>query len=172
MKYKILEVHPGQIKVQFEDNSLAIIGIGPDFTPEDIDDAVSNYDADFKPDPETLINRSISVGEERQSAKKVIEYDETNFFEDPSLKFDLDQFIPAVREPVLSFGRAHSVDVIVLSEYFAERGDTRLKEALLYQTEKFINSEHFDLEETILELRYDPDEILELASQELEDENV
>ena len=172
MKYKILEVHPGQIKVQFEDDSYAFVGIGPEFTAEDIDDAVSNYDADFRPDPESLINKNISVGEERQSAKKVIEYDESNFFEDPSLKFDLDQFIPAVREPVLSFGRAHSVDVIVLSEYFAERGDTRLKEALLYQTEKFINSEHFDLEETILELRYDPDEILELAMKEMEDENV
>ena len=49
MKYKILEVHPGQIKVQFEDNSLALVGIGPEFTAEDIDDAVSNYDADFRP---------------------------------------------------------------------------------------------------------------------------
>ena len=172
MKYKILEVHPGQIKVQFEDNSLALVGIGPEFTAEDIDDAVSNYDADFRPDPESLINKNISVGEERESAKRKIEYDETNWHQDPNLRFELTEFIPAVREPVLSFGRAHSVDVIVLSEYFAERGDTRLKEALLYQTEKFINSEHFDLEETILELRYDPDEILELASQELENENV
>jgi len=168
MKYKILEVHPGQIKVEFEDGNYAFVGVGPKFTPEDIDDAVSNYDADFRPDPEDLINKNVSVGEERESAKK--EYDENNWHQDPDLRFELTEFIPAVREPVLSFGRAHSVDVIVLSEYFAKRGDTRLQEALLYQVEKFINSPHFDLEETILELRYDPDEILMLAKQELEDE--
>jgi hypothetical protein len=172
MKYKIVDIGPGQIKVEFENGSLARIGIGPDFTPEEIDNVVYDYDPDSQPDPETLINRNVSVGEERVSVKR--EYNESNFYEDPDLeKFKkLEEFIPAIREPVLSFGRAHSVDVIVLSEYFAQRGDTRLKEALLYQTEKFINSEHFDLEETILELRYDPDEVFELAMKELEDENV
>ena len=51
MRYTIKEVMPTQILVEFEDKSKAIVYVGPEASPEDIDDAVSYYDPDFLPDP-------------------------------------------------------------------------------------------------------------------------
>ena len=55
MKYTIKNILPAQIEVEFENQQRAMVFVNPDATPEEIDDAVSRYDSDFQPDPETLI---------------------------------------------------------------------------------------------------------------------
>lgn len=70
MRYTIKEIMPTQIAVKFEDGSKAVLYIDPQASPEDIDDAVSYYDPDFRVDPEILINKNISVGEERISVRR------------------------------------------------------------------------------------------------------
>ena len=44
MKYTIKEILPGQIRVEYEDNSWAIVPISANSTMEEIDHAVSQYD--------------------------------------------------------------------------------------------------------------------------------
>lgn len=69
MRYTIKEILPGQIRVEFEDGSWAIVPVHPDATAEEVDDSVSKYDKDFLPDPESVKNKNISVGEERVSVQ-------------------------------------------------------------------------------------------------------
>ena len=69
MKYKILEILPGQIRVEYEDNSWALVPIPPNASQEDIDNAVSQYDPDFLFKPESVINPDIYIGQERESKK-------------------------------------------------------------------------------------------------------
>jgi hypothetical protein len=73
MKYTIKEILPGQIRVEYEDNSWAIVPIPPNSTMEEIDHAVSQYDPDFLPSVAELINSNISIGLERISTPKIEE---------------------------------------------------------------------------------------------------
>ena len=68
MNYTIQEVLPGQIRVEFEDGSWAMVPIHPQATAEEVDNAVSKYDKDFLPDPDSLKNPNIAAGESRTSA--------------------------------------------------------------------------------------------------------
>jgi hypothetical protein len=146
MKYTILEIMPAQIRVEYEDSSWAIVPIQPNDTVEDIDNAVANYDKDFLPKPETLINTNISVGDERTSTKKeVVE----NINVEPT---------PAPSNPV---------DVKSIAEYYASRGDTRLADILTSKVEDYVSQSTFSLDELISELSYNPDEIFEQAEAEL-----
>ena len=90
MKYTILEISPGNIKVRYEDNSWANVPIAPNASLEDIDDAVSQYDPDFLRPAESVVNSEISVGEERTSTKK------------PTQESSSGSFTPSM--PLISFG--------------------------------------------------------------------
>ena len=171
MKYTIREVLPAQIIVDYEDNSWAIVPIPPDATHDQIDDAVSKYDPEFLPKPETLINPNISVGEQRESKKiennnlNIVGTGTTNIprIEDP-------QFTPAVKLPVLTFGEAHAIDAVAIGNYFSEKGDNRIKEAIAKNIEDFISSSNFSVEEMVNKLTDDSNAIFMQAITELEQE--
>lgn len=148
MKYTIKEIMPAQIRVEYEDGSWAIVPIQPNDTVEDIDDAVSNYDKDFLPKPETLINTNISVGDKRSSVKKQIV---ANINVDPTPA-------PAPTNPI---------DIKSIAEYYASKGDTRLADILTSKVENYVSQPNFSLDELISQLSYDPDEIFAQAEAEL-----
>jgi hypothetical protein len=152
MKYKILEIMPAQIRVEYEDGSWAIVPIRPDATVEDIDDAVSNYDRDFLPNPETLINPNISVGDERTSSKKV-EIVTENLSS---------QFVPSESIQLPPF----SADTLAIANYYSEKGDNRLKDALTSNIEKKISQPNFSLDNLIFSLQ-DSEDIMAQAEAEL-----
>lgn len=152
MKYKILEIMPAQIRVEYEDGSWAIVPIRPDATVEDIDNAVSNYDKDFLPNPETLINPNISVGDERTSSKKVEIVTENS----------LSEFVPSENISSSTF----SADILAIANYYSERGDNRLKDALTSNIEKKISQPNFSLDNLIFNLQ-DSEDIMAQAEAEL-----
>jgi len=192
MQYTIQEVLPGQIRVEFEDESWAMVPIHPQATAEEIDNAVSRYDKDFLPDPETLRNPNITVGEQRTSAviSAVNAYEQAKVGagstetvlidgsseiriannpgasapEDPNVT---QTFTPTIVPNKVDFGLAHAVDVLAVVQYYAERGDTRLKDALYLKVEKFINDSRYSFDELINNLLFDADDIVEQAEAEL-----
>jgi len=190
MKYTIQEVLPGQIRVEFEDESWAMVPIHPQATAEEIDNAVSKYDKDFLPDPETLKNPNITVGEQRTSAtiSAVNAYEQakvgigstTTLVIDGSSEIKIDAMPQAPSDPAITqtftptivpnkvdFGLAHAVDVLAVVQYYAERGDTRLKDALYLKVEKFINDSRYSFDELINNLLFDADDIVAQAEAEL-----
>jgi hypothetical protein len=190
MQYTIQEVLPGQIRVEFEDESWAMVPIHPQATAEEIDNAVSKYDKDFLPDPETLRNLNITVGEQRTSAtiSAVNAYEQakvsigstTTLVIDGSSEIKIDAMPQAPSDPAITqtftptivpnkvdFGLAHAVDVLAVVQYYAERGDTRLKDALYLKVEKFINDSRYSFDELINNLLFDADDIVAQAEAEL-----
>ena len=190
MQYTIQEVLPGQIRVEFEDESWAMVPIHPQATAEEIDNAVSKYDKDFLPDPETLRNPNITVGEQRTSAtiSAVNAYEQakvsigstTTLVIDGSSEIKIDAIPQAPSDPAITqtftptivpnkvdFGLAHAVDVLAVVQYYAERGDTRLKDALYLKVEKFINDSRYSFDELINNLLFDADDIVAQAEAEL-----
>ena len=190
MQYTIQEVLPGQIRVEFEDESWAMVPIHPQATAEEIDNAVSKYDKDFLPDPETLRNPNITVGEQRTSATisaanayeqaKVNIGSTTTLVIDGSSEIKIDAMPQAPSDPAITqtftptivpnkvdFGLAHAVDVLAVVQYYAEIGDTRLKDALYLKVEKFINDSRYSFDELINNLLFDADDIVAQAEAEL-----
>jgi len=192
MKYTIEKIFPGQIKVRFEDGSWAKVPIQPDATAEEIDNAVSKYDSDFLPDPETITNKNITIGEERVSSKltlnnpyeevKVstgsttvimmdgsnrVEIQSTPYIPDPSIS---QGFTPTIVPNKVDFGLAHAVDVLAVVEYYASKGDTRLKDILMSKVEKFIADPIFSFDEFLENLEFDADHVFDLAEAELNEE--
>jgi len=188
MKYTVREIHAGQIEVEFEDGSRAMVPIHPQATADQIDNAVSKYDRDFQPDPETLKNKNIAIGEERASAEipindlldetKISPPNTTTTINDGSSDYvvktlpDADMyaigtFAPTVATAKVDFGLAHNVDVLATAQYLAENGDSRLKDALYLKVEKYISDEKFSLDEFINNLLFDPDDIVAQAEAEL-----
>jgi hypothetical protein len=152
MKYTILDIMPGQIRVKYEDDSWAIVPIPPNASLEDIDDAVSQYDPDFLLKPESAINPSIYIGEERSSSKKVEIVTENSSSE----------FIPSENIQLRSF----SADTLAIANYYSERGDNRLKDALTSNIEKKISQPNFSLDNLIFNLQ-DSEDIMAQAEAEL-----
>jgi hypothetical protein len=146
MKYTITEILPAQIKVEFEDNSWAYIPISPEATPEEIDSIVANYDPTFLPDPQTLINTNISVGEIRESKK-----------------IEIDSFEPNTYIPPDPFTGLN----IFLADYFAEKGDNRVKELMKQKLEEYLVSTQLTVDQIIDSLLYDPEDIIAQAESEL-----
>lgn len=145
MKYTILEILPGQIRVEFEDNSWAIVPIIPNATLDQIDNAVSQFDPDFLLKPESIINPDISIGDQRESKK-----------------IDTDQPIVNTNQPIVDqsikknntpdytlFSRILSPLTIVLSEYFYRNGDSRLRDLLDSKISELISSSQISADSLI-----------------------
>lgn len=172
MKYKIVEVLPALIKVEFEDGSWANVPVGPNQLPEEIDDAVSKYDPDFLPKPQDLINTNITVGEERTSSPiSQIKLDNVGVGNTVNFPQQNDpQFTPSVKLPVLTFGSAHPIDAVTIGNYFSEKGDNRIKDAITKNIEEFIELSNFSVEKMVDNLRDDSNAIVMQALTELEAE--
>ena len=168
MKYKIKKILPAQIEVEFENQRRAMVFINPDATPEEIDDAVSRYDSDFQPDPETLINRNISVGEERVSKQKIEEVEEV-------VEEDEEEFVPFHKRslygglPLPSFHKDQIIISYVMADYFIKHNnDDTLKKALDEKMEDYITSNDITVERALESLLFEDDNlIVDLAEQEL-----
>ena len=170
MKYTIKQIMPTQIAVTFEDGSRAVLYISPEATPEDIDDAVSYYDPDFRPDPETLINKNISVGEERVSTRKKeqkLAVEEPPDVELPPIEISLDGGLPKPK-----FSRELIIINYMMAEYFAKKyNDNTLKLELEKKIEEYIVSNNITSEQAVNSLLFEDDDfIVKLAMQELENE--
>jgi len=173
MKYKIKKILPAQIEVEFENSQRALVFIQPYATPEEIDDAVSRYDSDFQPDPETLINKNISVGEERVSKQKVEEVKEI-------VEEEEEEFIPFKKGelygglPLPTFHKDQIIISYVMADYFIRHNnDYTLKEALDAKIEEYITTNNITMGRALESLMFENDElIVNLAQQELEQETL
>ena len=114
MLYTVTQVLPGQIAVQFTDGTQAIVSIGSDFSQQQIDDAVSYFDPDFLPDPATLINPLVSVGQTSMSDRIAVGVGSTVIF----------------TLPALEFGGLLSGELVFAAEYFVRNGITSVRDAL------------------------------------------
>jgi len=137
MKYTILEIKPGILTVEFEDRSWANVVIPPNASLEDIDDAVSEYDPDFRAPLESITPSGVNIGEERTSTKKVTEEVEE---EQPVSN----TFSPSM--PLISFGMHSGGDVMAMAEYFASKGDNSLKEYVMTRVENYINENNLTVD--------------------------
>ena len=168
MKYTIKQIMPTQIAVKFEDGSKAVLYISPEATPEEIDDAVSYYDPDFRPDPETLINKNISVGEERVSIRKEEQkLKEPPDVELPPIEVSLDGSLPKPK-----FSKELILINYMMADYFIKKyNDNTLKLELEKKIEEYIVSNNITSEQAVNSLLFEDDDfIVKLAMQELENE--
>ena len=148
MKYTIKEILPGQIRVEYEDNSWAIVPISANSTMEEIDHAVSQYDPDFLPSVAELINSNIA----RISAPKLEQQAE------PTL--DPNQIIAQ------DFFRVSLQDYLI-AEYFANLGDSRLKKEITKKIKEFVESPQFSIEDVVDSMTISDDDIMQQAEEEL-----
>lgn len=148
MKYKVLEILPGQIKVEFEDESWAFVPVLPGASLEEIDNSVANYDPDFLPTPEELINKNLSVGLERSSKKM-----------ESSNQLPTVETNPQPTTPYL--------DLSAFADYFAQKGDTRLQDALKSRFETIISNPEFSLDDLISQVLAEDVDVLQIAEDEL-----
>jgi hypothetical protein len=171
MKYTIKNILPAQIEVEFENQQRAMVFVNPDATPEEIDDAVSRYDSDFQPDPETLINKNVSVGEERVSKQKIEEVEEV-------VEEEQEEFIPFKRGelygglPLPTFHKDQIIISYVMADYFIKhQNNDTLKKALDEKMEEYITSNNITVERALESLMFEDDNmIVDLAEQELANE--
>ena len=171
MKYTIKNILPAQIEVEFENQQRAMVFVNPDATPEEIDDAVSRYDLDFQPDPETLINKNVSVGEERVSKQKIEEVEEV-------VEEEQEEFIPFKRGelygglPLPTFHKDQIIISYVMADYFIKhQNNDTLKKALDEKMEEYITSNNITVERALESLMFEDDNmIVDLAEQELANE--
>jgi len=170
MKYTITKILPAQIEVKFENDRKALVFVQPDASPEDIDDAVSRYDSDFQPDPETLINRNVSVGEERISKQKVEEVQEVVEEEEEFIPFKKGELYGGL--PLPTFHKDQIIISYVMADYFIKhQNNDTLKKALDEKMEEYITSNNITVERALESLMFEDDNlIVDLAEQELANE--
>lgn len=164
MKYTIKEVMPAQILVEFEDETIAFVPISPEATSEQIDHAVAQYDPDYLPNPQDLINQSISVGEERESKKvgsATINSPITN---------NTTQVINSSKSSDLEYvNLMNSFNPInlVLANYYANQGDTRIKDALNSKVSEYLNMFSLSAETILNNINLSSEDIVAQAESEL-----
>jgi len=184
MDYIIQEVMPGQIVVQYADDSRAIVGVSSINTPEEIDDLVSYYDPDFMPDPITETNPNVSIGEQRTSKRLPEEVFETFTIETPESENTL-----GTQYPETDIFNLNNVTFAAI--HFLNKGDSSVMDALAdiydyvydgvgsaplvdYIAEvkaNFIAKQNGELEPLDLSTSSEgSDEIFKLAMEELENE--
>lgn len=169
MKYKITDMFPFNIRVEFEDGSWANVPITPEYTAEQIDDAVSKFDPDFLPGSDKF-NKNISIGEERISNK--LENQEnliaTQNIVSNTIAENTARREPPTIDPIRSiFGRVNPLYAILLANYFSKKGDNRIEESLSKNLENIIETQNFTVEQVLNDLNYGPDDIFILAENEL-----
>ena len=153
MKYKITDIFSFNIRVEYENGSWANVPITPDYTLEQIDDAVSRFDPDFLPDA-NKVNTNIILGEERVSNK--LENDQ--------------KILNKVTSPTSSiFGKSNPIYTALLANYFSKKGDNRIEEVIYQNLEDMINSQNITVEQILNDLNYE-DDIFILAENELKNE--
>ena len=170
MKYTIKNILPAQIEVEFENQRRAMVFVNPDATPEEIDDAVSRYDSDFQPDPETLINKNVSVGEERVSKQKIEEVEEVVEEEEEFIPFKRGELYGGL--PLPTFHKDQIIISYVMADYFIKhQNNDTLKKALDEKMEEYITSNNITVERALESLMFEDDNlIVDLAEQELANE--
>jgi hypothetical protein len=146
MKYTILEIMPGQLRVEYEDKSWAYIPISPSASLEDIDDAASRFDPEFLPKPEDITPLNIFVGEIRESKRK------DNILFEPSPPNSIDIF---------------SNLNIILSKYFSQNGDNRLEVLINDKIAEYIQKYNITPDKIIDDIMYNPEDIMAQAEEEL-----
>lgn len=122
MDYKILEIHPDQILVEFINGVLATVIVESDWTVEQIDDAVSYADPEYILPVEELINPNISVGESRTS-KRIL-------FDNDLPDVELEEVLGGDVVPEPKYQREIELDDILRARYYAAKGDNRLWDAI------------------------------------------
>lgn len=163
MKYTIKEILPGQIRVEYEDNSWAIVPIPPNSTMEEIDHAVSQYDPDFLPSVAELINSNISIGLERTSTQKI----EEPKIESPPQVVNQNTNIPQISIAEKNFNNI-SFKTILMADYFSNLGDNRLKEDLNAKIDAYVKEVNISTDAILLQLNpINDDDIMKQAEEEL-----
>jgi hypothetical protein len=147
MKYTVLEVLPGKLKVRYSDNSWAYVPVPPNATLEKIDEAVANFDPEFFPSVEDTIPVGLAVGDVRESKK-------------------VDDNLPQVElsDPDEIFSGLN----VALSRYFSQNGDNRLENYLNERLITLINDRYITADQILENLMYDPEEIVAQAQLELD----
>lgn len=153
MKYTIQEILPGQIRVEFEDKSWAIVPIPANSTMEEIDQAVAQYDPDFLPSIVASINPNISVGLVRTSAQKE---------EKPQV-----EPAPPISQYEVDFNNI-TFKHILIADYFSNVGDNRLKEAINQKVKRYADETEINIDSILLQFISD-DDIMKQAEEELND---
>ena len=152
MKYTIQEILPGQIRVEFENNSWAIVPVASNSSMEEIDHAVSQYDPDFLPSITASINPSISIGLERTSKQRP---EESNIE------------IQYPNQSIIEGFFKISVHDYLIGEYFASLGDTRLKEEIIKKLKAFVELPDYSVQNTLERIIMSDDDIMKQAEEEL-----
>jgi hypothetical protein len=147
MTYTILEIMPGQLRVEYEDKSWAYVPVPPNASLEDIDESVANFDPEFFPSIEGTIPAELAVGDIRESKKA-----NNNF---SSIKPpDLDDIFSSLN--------------IFLSQYFSKNGDNRLETYLNEKLIALIDDRKINVDDILENWLYDPEEIVAQAQSELD----
>jgi hypothetical protein len=146
MKYTILEIMPGQLRVEYEDKSWAYIPIPPNASLDDIDDAASRFDPEFLPKPEDITPSNIFVGEIRESKR-----------------IENISFQPSQTNSVDTFSNLN----ILLSKYFSQNGDNRLEVLLNDKIAEYVQNYNLNPDKIIDDIMYDPEDIMSQAEAEL-----
>ena len=166
MKYKITAALPFNIRVEYEDGSWANVPITPDYTLEQIDDAVSNFDPDFLPDSNNF-NKNITVGEERVSNK----LEKTrNSFSNINVEGNFEEREKFISPIPSIFGKSNPIYAALLANYFSKKGDNRIEKVLFQNLEDVINSQNLTVDQILKDLNYRFDDIFILAENELKNE--
>jgi len=173
MKYTILDTFPGMVKVKFEDGSWAKVPIDQNYSLEDIDDAVSCYDPDFRVDSNSTTNPNVSVGMERTSKKKVVE--EVSEAQD-SAESNEEQVNSSQPEDVYgtiylpTSNTYQFLTLYLLANYFKDKNsDDRLMVEIENKLGEFISTSNITVDGCIdiLSLDGNDDAIMQLAEEEL-----
>lgn len=156
MKYTIQEILPGQIRVEYENNSWAIVPIPANSTMEEIDNAVAQYDPDFLPSITESINPNIAIGLERTSTQKE---------EEPQVELESPLPTPPIPQYEVDFNNI-TFKHILIADYFSNVGDNRLKEAIDQKVKRYADETEINIDSMLLQFISD-DDIMKQAEEEL-----
>lgn len=175
MKYTIRKFHPGQLEVEYEDGSWAMVPVNAGMTPEEVDIEVAKYDPEFLVHLSTFEAIGLNTGEVRIS----------HYQERPKINVDLKQpheFTPEDLEPVdaslygglpvPAFHRDQAMMALFMADYFEkEQNSTALRDALYERIRDYIIRHKISEERAIESLYFDEnDAIYRLALEQLENE--
>lgn len=148
---------PSQIKVQFENQSWAIVPISSTASLEEIDQAVSFYDPDFMRFEQPLANPLVEAGMVRSSVPEPEPEIAPSVFS--AVGGDIDEYRVTLSKIASN---------AALADYLSSQGDDRLKQAVTVLIQELLSDPNFNLDSVIENLTVSDEDILELAEQELQ----